>query len=194
MAAHARQAEADHRRAYRLEKSASRTGHRLTPGLPAAAGLAPHLLSSRQARSFYHVRLPNDIMYARISTPAVLLQVRAVCYRGRSSDVTSRATFVPDPVPSEQQVKQIIAEVWSRGARDRDLSWQEIDSDFPLYTADDGAASLGLESLDIVEIGMELEEAFDVVLPTELEPAELRTVRHVVGLLERLLEEQREGA
>ena len=98
-----------------------------------------------------------------------------------------------DPAPSEQQVKQIIAEVWSRGARDRDLSWQEIDSDFPLYAADDGAASLGLESLDIVEIGMELEEAFDVVLPTELEPAELRTVRHVVKLLERLLEEQREG-
>ncbi|MCH8025924.1 MAG: hypothetical protein IH866_03935 [Chloroflexi bacterium] len=100
---------------------------------------------------------------------------------------------MPNPTPSEQQVKQIIAEVWSRGARDRDLSWQEIDSDFPLYSADDGAASLGLESLDIVEIGMELEEAFDVVLPTELEPAELRTVRHVVALLERLASEQREG-
>ena len=99
---------------------------------------------------------------------------------------------MPNRAPSEQQVKQIIAEVWSRGARDRDLSWQEIDSDFPLYAADDGAASLGLESLDVVEIGMELEEAYDVVLPTELEPAELRTVRHVVELVQRLLEEQRE--
>lgn len=100
---------------------------------------------------------------------------------------------MPDSAPSEQQVKKIIAEVWSRGARDRDLSWQEIDDDFPLFAADDGAPSLGLESLDIVEIGMELEEAFDVVLPIELEPAELRTVRHVVELLQRLLEEQREG-
>ena len=99
---------------------------------------------------------------------------------------------MPNRAPSEQQVKQIIAEVWSRGARDRDLTWQEIDSDFPLYAADDGAASLGLESLDVVEIGMELEEAYDVVLPTELEPAELRTVRHVVELVQRLLEEQRE--
>ena len=104
---------------------------------------------------------------------------------------------MPDSVPSEQQapdeqrVKEIIAEVWSRGAREHDLSWQEIDSDYPLYAADDAKDSLGLESLDAVEIAMELEEAFDVVLPTELEPSELRTVRHVVTLLERLINEQR---
>ena len=51
--------------------------------------------------------------------------------------------------------------------------------------------SLGLDSLDALEIAMEVEEAFDVVLPTELEPADIRTVRQVVLLLERLLIEQR---
>jgi len=96
-------------------------------------------------------------------------------------------------VPNEQRVKEIIVDVWSRGARERDLTWQEIDSDYPLYAADDAEDSLGLESLDAVEIAMELEEAFDVVLPTELEPSELRTVRHVVTLLERLINEQRAG-
>ena len=40
---------------------------------------------------------------------------------------------MPDSAPSEQQVKKIIAEVCSRGARDRDLSWQEIADDFPLF-------------------------------------------------------------
>lgn len=100
---------------------------------------------------------------------------------------------MPDSAPSEQQVKEIIAEVWSRGAREHDLAWHEIDSDYPLYAADGAEDSLGLESLDAVEIAMELEEAFDVVLPTELEPSELRTVRHVVALLERLLNEQRAG-
>ena len=96
-------------------------------------------------------------------------------------------------VPDDQRVKEIIADVWSRDARERELAWHEIDSDYPLYAADDAADSLGLESLDAVEIAMELEEAFDVVLPTELEPADLRTVRHVVELLERLLNEQRAG-
>ena len=36
------------------------------------------------------------------------------------------------------------------------------------------------------------EETFDVVLPTEIEPADIRTVNQVVVLLERLLIEQRE--
>lgn len=98
---------------------------------------------------------------------------------------------MPGSAAYEQTVKEVIADVWSRGARDRELAWQDIDSDFPLYAADDAEDSLGLESLDAVEIAMELEEAFDVVLPMELELAELRTVRHVITLLERLINEQR---
>ncbi len=91
---------------------------------------------------------------------------------------------------SEQRVKEIIADVYTR-SRERSLGWQEIDSDVPLYSFDDEGGSLGLDSLDAVEIATELEEVFDVVLPTEIDPAELRTVRHVLTALERLLKEQR---
>ena len=93
--------------------------------------------------------------------------------------------------PSERRVKEIIAEVYGRSSRERPLSWQEIDSDLPLYSVDAAEESLGLDSLDALEIAAELEEAFDVVLPTEIDPAELRTVRQVLALLEQLLKEQR---
>ena len=60
----------------------------------------------------------------------------------------------------------------------------------PLYSLDEAEESLGLDSLDALEIATVLEEAFDVVLPTEIDPAELRTVRQVMALLERVLTEQ----
>ncbi len=99
---------------------------------------------------------------------------------------------MPSRTPSEQSVKEIIATVYMRSPRDTTLAWQEIDSERSLYNLDDGEDSLGLDSLDAVEIATELEEAFDVVLPTEINPAEVRTVRQVVTLLERLLTEQRD--
>ncbi len=100
---------------------------------------------------------------------------------------------MPVPAISEQQVKEIIASVYMRSPRERPLSWQEIDSDFPLYSLDDAEESLGLDSLDSVEIATELEEAFDIVLPMEIDPVELLTVRQVVALLDQLLKEQRGG-
>ena len=98
------------------------------------------------------------------------------------------------PRPSERSVKEIIASVYMRSPREAALSWDEIESDRLLYSLDDGADSLGLDSLDAVEVATELEEAFDVVLPTEINPAEVRTVRHVVTLLDRLLAEQRDAS
>ena len=98
------------------------------------------------------------------------------------------------PALSEQRVKEIIADVYMRSPRDRSLSWQEIDSDFPLSSLDEGEESLGLDSLDAVEIATELEEVFDLVLPAEINPTEIRTVRAMMTLLERLLEEQRESS
>ncbi len=96
------------------------------------------------------------------------------------------------PALSEQRVKEIIADVYMRSPRDRSLSWQEIDSDFPLSSLDEGEESLGLDSLDAVEIATELEEVFDLVLPAEINPVEIRTVRAMMTLLERLLKEQRD--
>lgn len=101
---------------------------------------------------------------------------------------------MPTPALSEQRVKEIVADVYMRSPRDRSLSWQEIDSDFPLSSLDDGEESLGLDSLDAVEIATELEEAFDLVLPAEINPTEIRTVRAMMTLLERLLEEQRDSS
>ncbi|MCH7837379.1 MAG: hypothetical protein IIC26_02605 [Chloroflexi bacterium] len=81
-----------------------------------------------------------------------------------------------------------------RSPRDRSLSWQEIDSDFPLSSLDEGEESLGLDSLDAVEIATELEEVFDLVLPAEINPTEIHTVRAMMTLLGRLLKEQRESS
>lgn len=99
---------------------------------------------------------------------------------------------MPSHLPSEQTVKEIIAGVYMRSPRDAPLAWQDIDSDRPLYDVADGEDFLGLDSLDAVEIATELEEKFDVVLPTEINPTEVLTVNQVVKLLGRLLDEQRE--
>ncbi len=100
---------------------------------------------------------------------------------------------MPSHLPSEQSVKEIIASVYMRSPRDVALTSQDIDSDRSLYDLGDGGDSLGLDSLDAVEIATELEEAFDVVLPTEINPTEVLTVNQVVKMLGRLLDEQRES-
>lgn len=98
---------------------------------------------------------------------------------------------MPVPDPSEQQVKEVIASVYMRTPRERQLDWREIDAELPLYSVEEGEESLGLDSLDAVEIATELEETFDVVMPTEIDPVEIRTVRQVMNLLHQLLQEQR---
>ncbi len=94
----------------------------------------------------------------------------------------------------EQRVKEIIADVYMRSPRDTPLRWHEIESDRLLYSMDEGGKSLGLDSLDAVEIATELEEAFDVVMPNEIEPSEILTVTQIVTLLEQLVAEQRGGS
>lgn len=101
---------------------------------------------------------------------------------------------MPTGVPSEDRVKRVIAAVIERSGDGPSPRWQEIDSDFPLYSLEDGQDSLGLDSLDAVEIATELEEEFDVVLPVEIDPAELATVRQVTELLIRLRRQQAGGA
>ncbi len=93
----------------------------------------------------------------------------------------------------ERRVREIIAAVYERSPRGGSLSWEDLDDDSPLYSMEEGEASLGLDSLDAVEIATELEEAFDLVLPAEIDPATLRTVRQVVEQLERLAQEQHGG-
>ena len=90
-----------------------------------------------------------------------------------------------------QQVKEIIAGIWRESPTGKDGTWQDISDDIPLYGLEEGEESLGLDSLDALEIAMVVEERFDVVLPTEIEPADIRTVRQVVEMLNRLLAEQR---
>ncbi len=90
-----------------------------------------------------------------------------------------------------QQVKEIIADIWRESPAGNGGTWQEITDDIPLYSLEDGEESLGLDSLDALEIAMVVEERFDVVLPTEIEPADFRTVRQVVEMLNKLISEQR---
>ena len=97
------------------------------------------------------------------------------------------------PVPNQQQVKEIIADVYQRAPRERALDGGEIGG-LPLVSLEEGEESLGLDSLDAVEIATELEEAFDLVLPTELDPMDLRTVQQVMALLDRLYAEQHGAA
>ena len=97
------------------------------------------------------------------------------------------------PAPNEQQVRDIIVDVYQRTPRERELAAAEIGG-LPLFSMEEGEESLGLDSLDAVEIATELEEAFDLVLPTELDPMELRTLSQVMALLGRLYAEQRGAA
>ena len=92
--------------------------------------------------------------------------------------------------PSERVVKEVIAAVYGGSDRDRPLTWEQIENDQPLFSLDGGADSLGLDSLDAVEIATTLEERFDLVLPAELDPQELHTVRQLMALLERVYAEQ----
>jgi acyl carrier protein len=105
-------------------------------------------------------------------------------------DVPLRSFSVPARSIDIRKVKEAIALVYSRSSRERPLAWGDLDDDTPLYSLEEGEESLGLDSLDAVEIACELEEAFDVVLPTEIDPAELRTVRQIVEVLGRLVTEQ----
>ncbi len=95
------------------------------------------------------------------------------------------------PLVDAHRVKQIITGVYERSPHGGNLATAELGDDEPLYSLEPDEPSLGLDSLDAVEIATELEEAFDVVMPAEIDPAELRTVRQVVEMLERLLREQR---
>jgi acyl carrier protein len=96
-------------------------------------------------------------------------------------------------VPNEPEVVAIIVDVYQRVPRERELAPQQIGA-LPLFSLEEGEDSLGLDSLDAVEIATELEEAFDLVLPTEIDPMELRTLRQVMELLERLHAEQHGAA
>ncbi len=90
-----------------------------------------------------------------------------------------------------EQVKEIIAEIWRESPAGKDGTWQDISDDVPLFGLNEGEESLGLDSLDALEIAMVVEERFDVVFPAEIEPADIRTVRQVVEMLDRLISEQR---
>ncbi len=90
-----------------------------------------------------------------------------------------------------QQVKEIVAEIWRESPAGNDGTWQDIADDVPLYSLEEDEESLGLDSLDALEIAMVVEERFDLVLPTEIEPADIRTVRQIVDMLDRLIREQR---
>lgn len=95
---------------------------------------------------------------------------------------------------SEQRVKEIIAEVYMQSPRDAVITWRDIGPDFPLYDAgEDDEQSLGLDSLDGVEIAARLEEEFDLVMPAEVDAKDIRTVRNIMALLGRLLDEQGGG-
>jgi len=100
---------------------------------------------------------------------------------------------VAGQAPSEEQVVAIIADVYQRTPRERSLEAEEIGR-LPLFGLEEGEESLGLDSLDAVEIATELEEAFDLVLPAEIDPMELRTVGQVLALVERLYAEQHGAA
>lgn len=101
---------------------------------------------------------------------------------------------MPLPAVDPQRIKEIIASVYMRTPRERPLTPNDIGDDAALYPLEEGEASLGLDSLDAVEIATELEEAFDIVLPSEIDPLELHTVRQVTELLRRYIAEQHGAA
>lgn len=97
---------------------------------------------------------------------------------------------MPARALDEQRVREVIAAVYERSPRERPLDWAAVERGLPLYADDPSEPSLGLDSLDAVEIATELEEAFDLVLPDEIDPADLRTFADVMAMLGRLAAEQ----
>ena len=93
--------------------------------------------------------------------------------------------------PLERRIKEIIVEVYARSPRERALAAADIESEAALYATEPDEESLGFDSLDALEIAYEIEGAFDVVLPVELDPVEVKTVRQITNLVEGLLVEQR---
>ncbi len=61
-----------------------------------------------------------------------------------------------------QQVKEIIAAVWEESLPEAAGSWQDIGEDTPLYSLEEGEASLGLDSLDAVELVLLLKKHYQV--------------------------------
>jgi acyl carrier protein len=101
-----------------------------------------------------------------------------------------KQAVMPPSAIDEQRVKEIIAGVYARSPNGRAIDPAAIGSGDPLYSLE-GEDSLGLDSLDAVEIATELEEEFDVVMPAEIDPSELHTVAGLIEMLERLVAEQR---
>ena len=58
----------------------------------------------------------------------------------------------------EWQLKEIIAAVWQESRPDDSGGWEDIGDDVPLYSIDQSEESLGLDSLDALEIAMEILE------------------------------------
>ena len=87
---------------------------------------------------------------------------------------------------SEEQIREVIKEEISR-LKEGSITAEDIRDDFPLFDfEDDGKDNLGLDSLDGLEIGMSIEDQFDVTIPEDLDYSKLQTVNALTTYVVRL--------
>ena len=87
-----------------------------------------------------------------------------------------------------EKIKEILADVYN-ASHDRQLDPREIGDDELLYDFDGtGAEHLDFDSLDALEVAAHLEELYDMILPSEIEPANFSTPRRIFTLLSELLQ------
>jgi len=83
-----------------------------------------------------------------------------------------------------------ICEVWNFSRREVVLKPEAVGADEALFDVDrTGQVTLGLDSLDALEIAMRLEETFDVRIPDDFDPHDIATPRAIARLVRRLAAE-----
>lgn len=93
----------------------------------------------------------------------------------------------PDATIADR-VLQILGDVWTSGGRD-DVALQGLTLDTVLFDVHGGGeTTFLLDSLDAIEIGLQLEESFGVPVPDDVDVDDLLTPRRLALLVTRLMD------
>lgn len=86
---------------------------------------------------------------------------------------------------------EILRDVWMSGGRDEDAI-AHLTLSTPLFQIQGGSGeeALGLDSLDALEVALQLEESFGILVADDVEPSEIRTPGSIAALVERLTSER----
>jgi len=92
----------------------------------------------------------------------------------------------------ERDVRALLKQEISR-LKEGAIAPDQVPDDLPLFDLSEGQASLGLDSLDALELVMAVEDNLHVSSPKDLDFKELATVDQIVAFVIRLSEHHCDG-